>query len=266
MDIPPRSFDAGPVVAALETNLYDLYRFIGRKGQRLLVDEGDISWVNADPSWPRFLFDPRFLRQGLGQRLSEIANRIGEHGIPNVMQVGTNSQPAELRSCLTEAGFKDLHVYRPGMALDLTTWQTTSPTPDALTIIRAQEAADVTAWASLASGTDPELYLRLVADDRIALYLGLVDGVPAARSLMYLSSGVAGLYLVGVLEHFRRRGIGRAITEKPLADARERGCYLSVLMATQLGEILYSKIGFTEYMKLEYYGWTPDQGTVMTSA
>ena len=249
-----QTLEADAVVAALEANLYDLYRFMGESGERVLVDEGDFSWVNASPSWPRFLFDPRFPSSGISGRLREIASRIEKHEIPNVLQVGPSSRPADLSSHLVEAGFEKLPVHRPGMALDLTRWEFREEAPDELSVIHAHENADVKTWATLDSGTDPDLYLKLVSDERIKLYIGTLDGVPVARSMVFFSSGVVGLYLVSVLEPFRNRGIGTAMTVEPLLDAREDGYHVSVLMATELGERIYSKIGFEKFMELEYYG------------
>jgi ribosomal protein S18 acetylase RimI-like enzyme len=70
-------------------------------------------------------------------------------------------------------------------------------------------------------------------------------GVPgAARAVVHLGAGVAGLYDVGVATSQRRRGLGTAVTLAACAIARERGVRHVVLNATWDGEQLYRAMGF----------------------
>ncbi len=62
----------------------------------------------------------------------------------------------------------------------------------------------------------------LAADD-VRLFLGRVDGHPAASGLLIQSGHVAGVYSVGVVEEFRRRGIGEAMSWEVLRAGREAG-------------------------------------------
>lgn len=250
-----QALEPDAVVAALEANLYALYRFIGGKGGRPLGDDGDVSWVNASPSWPRFLFDPRFDGSDAGRRLREIGERIEKGELPNVLQVGPRCQPENLRFVLRDAGFQRLQVDRPGMALELTGAPLNEESPGELSVLPVRKGTEVRAWATLDSGTDVDLYLRLVSDGQLKLYLGTLDDVPVARSMVFYASGVAGLYLVSVLEPYRNRGFGTAMTVQPLLDARADGYKVSVLFATDLGRGVYTRIGFEKLMELEYYGW-----------
>ena len=87
----------------------------------------------------------------------------------------------------------------------------------------------------------------------MGLYLGVIDDEPVARSLVFYSSGVAGLYLIEVLEPYRRRGIGTAMTAAPILEAQKAGYELAVLMASEMGEYIYSRMGFLKYLQLKYY-------------
>jgi GNAT superfamily N-acetyltransferase len=90
--------------------------------------------------------------------------------------------------------------------------------------------------------------LRAVArvPDRAAIrnFLLEVDGEPAAASTLMLAAGVAGLYNVGTLERFRRRGFGRAISIAAMAAGREANMRFGVLQASEMGEPVYRSIGF----------------------
>jgi ribosomal protein S18 acetylase RimI-like enzyme len=54
----------------------------------------------------------------------------------------------------------------------------------------------------------------------------------------------AGIYDMGVLAAFRRRGLGRALALAALGYARDRGCASVTLNATSEGEPLYRSVGF----------------------
>lgn len=63
----------------------------------------------------------------------------------------------------------------------------------------------------------------LTADD-VRLFLGSVDGHPAASRVLIQSGDVAGVYSIGVIEKFRRRGIGEAMSWAVLRAGRAAGC------------------------------------------
>jgi GNAT superfamily N-acetyltransferase len=56
--------------------------------------------------------------------------------------------------------------------------------------------------------------------------------------------GVAGIYDMGVAEHERRRGIGRALTVAALELGRATGAAVGTLNATAEGEPLYRQLAF----------------------
>lgn len=83
----------------------------------------------------------------------------------------------------------------------------------------------------------------LAADD-VRLFLGRVDGRPAASGLLIQTGDVAGVYSIGVVDEFRRRGIGEAISWMVLRAGREAGCQVGVLQSSETGYPLYKRMGF----------------------
>ncbi|MFC7192206.1 GNAT family N-acetyltransferase [Halocatena marina] len=71
-----------------------------------------------------------------------------------------------------------------------------------------------------------------------------MDGRPAATGLLIQSGHVAGVYSIGVVEEFRRRGIGKAMSWEVLRAGREAGCQVGVLQSSEMGSPLYEKMGF----------------------
>ena len=73
-----------------------------------------------------------------------------------------------------------------------------------------------------------------------------LDGEDAATAMAYDLDGDSGIYNVGTLERFRRRGLGTALTALHLHRARERGCRTASLQATEAAERMYARVGFRD--------------------
>ncbi len=63
-----------------------------------------------------------------------------------------------------------------------------------------------------------------------------------------------GLHLVATLPAYRGKGLGYAVSQKPLIDAQQRGASHAILLASEMGKPVYQKIGFKEYALCNVYG------------
>jgi ribosomal protein S18 acetylase RimI-like enzyme len=84
-------------------------------------------------------------------------------------------------------------------------------------------------------------------------YLVLADGRPAATLAIYDHDGDAHVTLVGTLEAARGRGLATALMRQALADARERGCTTTTLVATKMGYPLYARLGYRDYGRVQMW-------------
>jgi GNAT superfamily N-acetyltransferase len=104
----------------------------------------------------------------------------------------------------------------------------------------------------IASEAMPESTL---SEETLEPLLARVDGVPVGCGLLARSDDIAGVYTIGVLEEYRRRGIGEALTWGVLRAGREAGCEVGILQSSQLGYSVYEKMGFETIV--EYHQFHP---------
>jgi|CXWL01.1.fsa_nt_gi ribosomal protein S18 acetylase RimI-like enzyme len=76
------------------------------------------------------------------------------------------------------------------------------------------------------------------------MYVGYLDDEAVATNMLFNGGGVASVYAVAAIPAVRGKGIGGAITLKPLIEARNDGYKYAVLFATEMGIGAYKRIGF----------------------
>jgi GNAT superfamily N-acetyltransferase len=78
------------------------------------------------------------------------------------------------------------------------------------------------------------------------MFLGRLGGEPVATNMLFTGGGVASVYAVATVGAARNKGIGAAITLKPLLIARDLGYRYAVLFATEAGHSVYRRLGFRD--------------------
>jgi ribosomal protein S18 acetylase RimI-like enzyme len=86
-----------------------------------------------------------------------------------------------------------------------------------------------------------------------ACYVATQDGVPVGTSQVLYAAGVPGIYNVGVQEECRGRGLGAALTLRPLLEARAPGYRAGVLQSSESGLPVYRRLGFEQLCRLDFY-------------
>ena len=88
------------------------------------------------------------------------------------------------------------------------------------------------------------------------MYLGKLNGEPVATHILFNGAGVVGVYGVATVPSARGKGIGGAITLKPLLEARQLGYRYAVLFSTEMGIHAYERIGFRDCgVRINRYLW-----------
>jgi ribosomal protein S18 acetylase RimI-like enzyme len=103
------------------------------------------------------------------------------------------------------------------------------------------------AAAPRAAGDEPVPITDLEEPDGAPGLTGwvMIQGDAAvAGAWSFLHKGDCGIYTIGTLPEWRRRGLARALTEHVLADAHHRGARTATLQSTRMGLPLYESLGF----------------------
>lgn len=134
------------------------------------------------------------------------------------------------------------------------------PGPDTTVEIRAatqpEDVAEIAAITTANTDLDIDIARQIVpesmlTDEAYQPFLARVDGQPVGRGLLFQHRDVAGVYNIGVIDEFRRRGIGEALTWAVLRAGRDTGAEVGVLQSSTMGYSLYERMGFETVV--EYY-------------
>lgn len=183
---------------------------------------------------------------------------LAEEGIPAI----------QVKKYFTAHGLRFEESSGTEMAADLMAVPEHLSYPGGLEIICIEDKERLRQWihvASIGFGVPEEfedawyeLFAESVFDGPFWTYLAMLDDKPVATSQLFLSAGVAGIYNVTCLPEARGRGIGAAITQAPLLDARTIGYRVAILQASDMGYPVYRRLGFQDFGKLSVYLWEND--------
>jgi GNAT superfamily N-acetyltransferase len=130
---------------------------------------------------------------------------------------------------------------------------------DVSTAERAGDFVEVVAGAYLSIGVPPQVTRRVFSLPTRWLLPHLACSVlyehdePVSAAMVLFSHGVAGVYWVGTVPEFRRRGYADAVMRHVSNAALERGAAFVALQATPLGEPVYLRVGYREVTRYPWY-------------
>jgi ribosomal protein S18 acetylase RimI-like enzyme len=231
---------------------------IAQAGGREVYLSEALSWValNLD-IWPNYVFRFNFTEQNERESMAALKQHIAEGKAPNWLILNHTSGQNEW---LLKNGFEKKNE-STGMAVDLAEVQPDLPALDGLTISTVADNTGLNDWAETVSAgmwrgevdLERAAFLKLIEQGDIQCYVAYLDQQPVATSMLYLSAGVAGIYLVSTRPEYRKRGIGTIMTLIPLQAARRLGYKVGILQATEAGKPVYERIGFREICTFNYY-------------
>jgi GNAT superfamily N-acetyltransferase len=85
------------------------------------------------------------------------------------------------------------------------------------------------------------------------VYLAGAAGPPQSCAIGHDIGDNCDITLVATLSEARGRGMAGALIRRALADARERGCLTTTLVATRLGYPVYARLGYRDLGRLQMW-------------
>lgn len=258
MNAAPRDMTALQLAEAADANLVTHMSWVQRRGAGMRV-LGDDRLTIVDSGLPcdtfNFVCRARLTPETVRERVAGALAYFRGVGRPFSWWVGPADRPADLGDALRTAGLGAAES-EVAMTADLDALPESTPAPDGLRIERARSREQVRDFAAInAANWDPPdadvtRYYEaaagvLLADDApLRLYVGYLGGRPVATAELTAAGGVVGLYNIATLAAYRRRGIGGALTLRPLRDAGSEGYRTAVLQASSDGAGVYARVGF----------------------
>lgn len=199
-------------------------------------------------------------------RIDEEIRDIGARKIPVIWHVGMLTEPNDLGRHLEARGFP--HDYDlTALAVDLDTVDGGAGRQHDVPVRRVASEQDCREWSdclteSWESPKEVAPWMMNNACFNLAIeqsrgmslprkmYLASLEGAPSAGSMLFWINGVAGLQMVGTVHATRRKGVGTAVVEGALADARTMGFKHVVVLSTVEAEDMYKRCGFRVFGKL----------------
>jgi GNAT superfamily N-acetyltransferase len=257
------------LIKAIENNAYALTPFSHNWDQAEVYSGPDMCWCLTDISFPmcNSAFHIHLKPEQVDGAIKSFKAKGNQRKVAVQWYIGHDTQPANLGEKLTAHGFTT-YVESAGMAIDLLEMNKDVPFPSGLKIIDVKDDNTLKTWCHITSTgfgipepAEPSLLAWFKTDIKykqpLKFYLGLLEGKPVATSMYFPGEGVVGIYFVATLPEARNKGIGFAITQKPLLEGREMGYRVGILQASKMGEPVYRKMGFKEYCRVQSYSWLP---------
>jgi GNAT superfamily N-acetyltransferase len=262
-------FSPEAIITANEENLFAFLPLFHGWERAEVYKGADICYCVTDLLLPpcNVAFHANIKPENLDRTIEQFIAVGRKRNVPLRWYLGHKDKPVNLTERLAAHGFTTPGP-GPGMAIDLNEMKE-EPLPAGLKIIEVKDNNALKAWCHIAcigfgvpENAEPTMLEWLKRDIQCELplihYLGLVDDVPVATSMSYFEAGVVGIYLVATLPEARNKGIGFAITQKPLKDAKKLGYRIGTLQASQMGKPVYLRMGFKEYFQTGFYAWSPE--------
>jgi len=262
----PNSF----VTAAIEQNFAAFTSAYVRVGHGEVYEESELTWVvtGSPLSYFNGVIRTALTASDPDVSIENVLAVFKERKQLMSWWIGPSSYPGDMPQRLEAHGlvftFQDA-----GMALELSKLNENIAMPAGLTIERVKDEQTLQTWVRT-FGLGFDVDEPILADYRALVtgvprdqhmvgpfYLARLHGEPVATSALCCAVGVAGVYEVSTIPSMRGQGIGAAIAQAPLLDARNMGYRIAVLQASKLGEPVYRRLGFSTYCTLDAYCWRP---------
>ncbi len=187
--------------------------------------------------------------ESLKARLGAVAAAYDEAGIKAWTVWAPEADTDAIRALEAAGNVLDAEPMAMGRELD----GIEAPAAGELDLVRDPSPGDVADVLAGAYGWDSIREALVRWHEGYHPYLALADGRPAATLALHDHDGDAHVTLVGTLDAARGRGLATRLMLQALADARERGCTTTTLVATKMGHPVYARLGYRDFGRVQMW-------------
>ncbi len=260
---------------AVFDNLHDLFRAMTESLGGELLETADVSRHFTFPTNPMFkgVWSAKATKENADKTITDTIEWFKERNAPYFFWwSGPDSAPDDLPQRLQAHGLIDMAEQQKALAAGIKQTELGAPcmvaelgrmnesvlakTPQGFSIREAASESDlydfkkvfvatyeIPDWAGQA-WVDATLKAG-IGQSPWRIFVGYLDGEPVATNMLFNGGGVASVYAIATLPSVQGKGIGAAITLKPLLEARDTDGYkYAVLFSTEMGVKVYQRIGF----------------------
>ena len=241
------------LIRANRDNLFALSLALGSVPCGATGNEADVQWACTGRPVLNRIFGAGFSSENVADRVAAITTMVKSWQGNVTWITDPSTTPANLGEHLLKNGWAESPAWI-GMAMRADAPIPEVPIPEGLKVVRATDQESLRECMGIFSGLTPQHLVDAMVDVFCGLgcsenspwsyYTAFLHGRPLARSMMFAAEGVAGLYWLATHSEVRRRGIGAALTRHTMLQARQAGCHLHVLQATDMAVSMYRRLGF----------------------
>jgi len=251
---------------AIEVNWFDWFK-LWSKAPQVQFHETDYLkrlTTRVPHSMWNGVFLARLTEENVDDKIEENIEFFKELRLPWHWYVGPGSRPLDLGQRLVTYGIA-LREQMPGMAVELDSMRDDFSKPQRFMVKQVRDLGTLRDFVHVASNVmnlfkeqSYEFFLyeaTAIFDDKVPRYdyVGYLEGVPVATSILVTSESVAGVNTVATLPEARGKGIGTEMSLVTLREARSLGYKVGVLLSSEMGHGVYKRIGFEECCEMGFY-------------
>jgi GNAT superfamily N-acetyltransferase len=236
-------------------NMIEMLSYLGTStlAERQVTDE--IEWVITGVEDNTFngVVRAQLSEAHVDEVIDAVTSRLRERNIPHQWFLNVDSRPPNLEQLLVAHGWARLRE-GIGMTVDLSAIASPFPPPPDLTIERVVDEEGVALWGTFHRYLENDqrdeprerLYisLGLAGDQPLRHYIARLGGEPVGALSLFLGREAAAIYNVEVAPARQRRGVGTAMTQAVLEEARKLGSRVGVVGPTRESRSMYERLGF----------------------
>src|SRR6266536_622901 len=256
---------------AIEANLAEEVESFGRNlpGGTIHRD-AEISYFSTNRSFYNGVNLARFADDDKAYVDARIAEMLAYfQALPFMWSIGPSTRPTNLAASLLEHGFPFSH-HMEVLAIDLNTADIDAPPPAGLVIKEARDNQELLPLRTLeilcfdASEEIAQTYYDNYVTAGFGTgrkwhhFIGYWHDRPVAMAALLLHAGVAGIYGAATIPEARQHGIGTALVQHAMREARAVGYRVATLTLSQMSIKIYRRLGFQHWCTIRHYKWTPD--------